>query len=100
LQYAVGYECRFADRFAANIKTGILYGRRFSLRNPELELALEFGASKSFGSRSVLVSNRPRLDATEKVRALYSNLSEDMKSAYRDYVYLPTVAFCLVWNLK
>jgi len=79
---------------------GILYGRRFRLRNPNLELALEFGVSKSFGSRSVFESNWPRLDATEKVRALYSNLSEDMKSAYRDYVYLPTIAFCLVWNLK
>jgi hypothetical protein len=112
LQYAVGHECRFADRFAANIKTGILayphddaifgilHGRRFRLRNSSLELALEFGASESFGSRSVFESNRPRLDATEKVRALYAALSEDMKSAYHEYVCLPTIAFCLVWNLK
>ena len=77
---------------------GILYGRRIRFSNPRFELALEFGVSKSFASTSAFESNRPHLDATDAVRALYAGLSKDMKSAYREYVYVPTINFFLVWK--
>ena len=61
-------------------------------------LRLEAGLAKVVGSTSTLASNRPRLDATRPIQALYSDLAAELRQAFADYGYAPTLNVHLGWR--
>jgi hypothetical protein len=78
---------------------GITYGRRFHFANPSFEIAAEISISKCFSSNNSFSSNHPRLDGTQQVKKLYSDLDSDLNFSYSRYVYVPTLNVYFVWHL-
>jgi hypothetical protein len=78
---------------------GITYGRRFHFSNPAYEIAAEISVTKCFASTNSFSSNRPRLDGTQQVKLLYSELDSDLNSDYSRYVYVPTLNVYFIWHI-
>ncbi|NOS91324.1 MAG: hypothetical protein HOP30_05345 [Cyclobacteriaceae bacterium] len=72
---------------------GILYGRRFTFKNPKIEIHTEFSFSKTLASSSYVESPQRSLE----------NLSElidtELKSDYSSYGYLPSINVFFVYKL-
>ncbi len=71
---------------------GAYYGYDLPLGSNSLwALRLEFGLAKVVGSTSRFSSNRPRLDDTRLVQALYADVQGDLTTAFADYGYAPSL---------
>jgi hypothetical protein len=82
------------------INTGLLFGRRFNLRNPSFGINAEVALAKTVGSKNSFASNRAIVDQTGFARNLYSELDESMREAYLDHGYIPTLNLYLVYRFR
>jgi len=78
---------------------GILYGRRFMIHKPNLQLHLEAGISKNITSRNVLQSNRPNIDNLGYVQNLYGQVDHSLRETYLTHLIIPTFNIYLVYDL-
>lgn len=108
LQAYYGIDFSFLDFIAGPIdltlqtnlyNAGILYGRRFILRDPDLQLHLELAVSKNFASRNRFQSNRPNIDNLAYVQDLYDRLDNSLRDSYLSYLIIPTFNIYIVYNL-
>jgi hypothetical protein len=74
-------------------QAGLLYGRRFPLKNKRLEIDAEFGISANLGSQSKLSSDTRDLSALSKVA------NTELAGYYSDYAFVPSLTVCLVYKL-
>jgi hypothetical protein len=72
---------------------GILYGRRFTFKNPKIELHTEFSFAKTLASSSYVESPQRSL---EKLSEL---IDTELKSDYSSYGYLPSINVFFVYKL-
>jgi len=73
---------------------GLLYGRRFSLKNKRLEIDAEFGISANLGSQSKLTSD------TRDLTALSTAADTELAGYYSEYAFVPSLTVCLVYKLN
>jgi hypothetical protein len=71
---------------------GILYGRRFTFKNPTIELHTEFGFAKVLGSSSYIDSPQKSLDVLSIL------VDNELKNEYLDYGYLPSINIFFVYK--
>jgi hypothetical protein len=74
------------------IQIGILYGRRFPLKNEHLEIDAEFGISKNVWSKSRLYSNNRDL------REMDDEVDEELDYYYSKYGYIPSLTVAFVYK--
>ena len=80
---------------------GVVYGHRFAFKNPRWELHTEVGVSKTIASKSILSSNRPRLDAKSEVQALYKEADDYLNDEiFIPYVIVPTLNVYVAYKLS
>jgi hypothetical protein len=72
---------------------GILYGRRFTFKNPKIELHTEFSFAKTLGSSSYFDSPQKSLES------LSTAVDNELKTDYLDYGYLPSINVFFVYKL-
>jgi hypothetical protein len=72
---------------------GILYGRRFTFKNPRIELHTEFGFAKTVASKSYIESEQR---SVESLSALVDN---ELQTDYLNYGYLPSINIFFVYKL-
>lgn len=72
---------------------GILYGRRFTFKDPKIEIHTEFSFSKTLASSSYVESPQRSL---EKLSEL---IDTELKSDYSSYGYLPSINVFFVYKL-
>ncbi len=72
---------------------GILYGRRFTFKNPKIELHTEFSFAKVLGSSSYIDSAQKSLESLSTV------VDNELKTDYLDYGYLPSINVFFVFKL-
>jgi hypothetical protein len=72
---------------------GILYGRRFTFKNPKIELHTEFSFAKTLYSTSAIDSEQ------KSVEQLSTIANDELKSIYIDYGYLPSINVFFVYKL-
>jgi hypothetical protein len=66
-------------------QVGILYGRRFELKNPKFEIRTEFAVSKNVYSKSKLfIEDKERTELSALIDA-------ELKPIYMDYTYIPSI---------
>ena len=72
-------------------QAGILYGRRFPLKNKRFEIDAEFGMSANVSSKSELTSE------VRNLATLSTVVDKELASYYSKYAFVPslTVLFCL-----
>jgi hypothetical protein len=74
------------------IQIGILYGRRFPLKNEHFEIDAEFGVSKNIWSKSRLYSENRDLSEMDY------EVDETLDYYYSRYGYIPSFTLALVYN--
>lgn len=74
------------------IQVGILYGRRFPLKNEHFEIDTEFGISKNIWSKSRLYSNNRDLSEMD------DEVNEELDYYYSRYGYIPSLTVALVYK--
>lgn len=74
------------------IQGGLLYGRRFPLRNKHFEIDVEFGFSANLWSKSKLSSERR--DLTE----LSKQVDAELDYYYSNYGFVPSLSVIFVYN--
>lgn len=74
------------------IQIGILYGRRFPLKNKHFEIDAEFGISKNIWSNSSLYSNNRDL------REMDDEVDEKLDYYYSRYGYIPSLNVAFVYK--
>ncbi len=74
------------------IQVGILYGRRFPLKNEHLEIDAEFGVSKNVWSKSRLYSNNRDLSEMD------DEVDEELDYYYSRYGYIPSLTVAFVYK--
>jgi len=74
------------------IQVGILYGRRFPLKNEHLEIDAEFGVSKNVWSKSRLYSDNRDL------REMDDEVDEELDYYYSKYGYIPSLTVAFVYK--
>lgn len=74
------------------LQGGVLYGRRFPLKNEHFEIDLEFGFSANLWSKSTLSSERR--DLTE----ISERLDEELDYYYSRYAFVPSLSVIFVYN--
>jgi hypothetical protein len=78
-----------SDLFGA----GILYGRRFTFKNPKIELHTEFSFAKVLASKSYIESEQ------RSVESLSTLVDNELQSVYVDYGFLPSINVFFVYKL-
>ena len=78
---------------------GITGGRQFTFRNPRLGLLAEIGLTRSFRSTTAIQSNYEAFDQHPPIAYVYSDVKAQVKEAYRQYGWLPTVNVYLTYYL-
>lgn len=73
---------------------GVLYGRRFMLRNPKYEIEVEFGISKNIGSVTKVTSRNREVDTLSK------EVNMELDDWYSGHAYIPSVTVALVYNIS
>jgi hypothetical protein len=71
---------------------GILYGRRFTFKNPKIELHTELSFAKTLGSSSYIDSPQ------KSVESLSGLVDNELKTVYLDYGYLPSINVFFVYK--
>jgi hypothetical protein len=74
-------------------QTGILYGRRFPLKNKRMEIDAEFGVSANVTSKSELTSETRNLTALSEV------VNDELAGYYSEYAFIPTLTVSFVYKL-
>lgn len=74
-------------------QVGILYGRRFPLKNEHLEIDAEFGISKNIWSKSRLYSKNRDLSEMD------DEVDETLDYYYSRYGYIPSLTVAFVYKL-
>lgn len=74
-------------------QAGVLYGRRFPLKNKRLEIDTEFGISANIGSKSNLTSDERNLTA------LSDAVDTELAGYYSNYAFVPSISVALVYKL-
>ncbi|HMV08104.1 MAG TPA: hypothetical protein PK325_01245 [Cyclobacteriaceae bacterium] len=73
-------------------QVGVLYGRRFPLKNEHLEIDAEFGVSKNIWSKSKLYSKNRDLSEMD------DEVDETLDYYYSRYGYIPSVTVAFVYK--
>lgn len=73
---------------------GILYGRRFPLKNKRLEIDTEIGLSANIGSKSKLTSDERNLSA------LSETVNTELAGYYSTYAFIPSLTLSLAYKLS
>lgn len=73
---------------------GILYGRRFVLRNPKFEIDLEAGISKNIGSFTKVTSENREVSTFSK------EVNKELDDWYAKHAYIPSLTVALVYNIS
>ncbi|MBA4057974.1 MAG: hypothetical protein C0490_24875 [Marivirga sp.] len=74
-------------------QAGVLYGRRFPLKNKRLELDTEIGISANISSKSKLTSDERNLSALSDV------VDAELAGYYSNYAFVPSISVALVYKL-
>jgi hypothetical protein len=74
------------------IQGGLLYGRRFPLRNRHFEIDAEFGFSANLWSKSELSSERRNMNELSK------QVDSELDYYYSNYGFVPSLSVILVYN--
>ncbi len=74
------------------IQVGVLYGRRFPLKNEHLEIDAEFGVSKNVWSKSHLYSENRDLSEMD------DEVDEKLDYYYSRYGYIPSLTVAFVYK--
>jgi hypothetical protein len=72
----------------------ILYGRRFTFKNPKIELHTEFSFAKVLGSSSYIDSPQ------KSVESLSTIVDNELKTDYLNYGYLPSINVFFVYKFR
>jgi hypothetical protein len=72
---------------------GVLYGRRFTFKNPRIELHTEFGFAKTVASKSYIESEQ------RSVESLSTLVDNELQTDYPNYGYLPSINIFFVYKL-
>jgi hypothetical protein len=75
------------------MQVGILYGRRFPLKNEHFEIDAEFGISKNVWSKSRLYSENRDLSEMD------DEVDETLEYYYSKYGYIPSLTVAFVYKL-
>ncbi len=75
-------------------QAGVLYGRRFPLKNKHFEIDAEFGVSANIGSKSTLSSE------TLSLEALSEEVNDELKYYYSNYAFVPSLTVALVYKFS
>jgi hypothetical protein len=73
---------------------GVLYGRRFMLRNPKFEIDVEAGISKNVGSVTKVTSKNREVDTLSK------EVNMELDNWYSGHAYIPSATVALVYNIS
>ena len=73
-------------------QAGLLYGRRFPLNNPHLEIDAEFGFSANIGSKSTLSSD------TRDLSKLSTEVDDELRYYYSHYAFVPSLTVALAYK--
>ena len=74
------------------IQVGVLYGRRFPLKNEHFEIDAEFGVSKNVWSKSRLYSNNRDLSEMD------DEVDKELDYYYSRYGYIPSLTVAFVYK--
>lgn len=74
-------------------QAGILYGRRFPLKNKRFEIDAEFGMSANVSSKSELTSE------VRNLATLSTVVDKELASYYSEYAFVPSLTVCFVYKL-
>jgi hypothetical protein len=74
------------------IQVGILYGRRFPLKNKQFEIDAEFGISKNVWSKNRLYSENRDLSGMDE------EVDEKLDYYYSRYGYIPSITVAFVYK--
>lgn len=75
-------------------QAGILYGRRFPLKNKRFGIDTELGISANVGAKSELTSE------VRNLAALSSVADKELAGYYSDYAFVPSLTVCFVYKLS
>lgn len=75
-------------------QAGILYGRRFPLKNKRFEIDAEFGFSANVGSNSTLSSD------VRNLSTLSTAVDAELSGYYASYAFVPSLSVALVYKLR
>lgn len=75
-------------------QAGILYGRRFPLKNKRFEIDTELGISANVGSKSELTSDERNLSA------LSESVNSELAGYYSGYAFVPSLTLAVVYKLS
>ena len=81
------------------LNTGLLFGRQFQLKHPQLSINGEAGLSKIVASKNSFASNRTLIDATAFARNMYKEFDREMQSAYWKHGFIPSINVYLVYRI-
>lgn len=73
-------------------QAGVLYGRRFHLKNPKVELFAELGISANVGSKSTLSESNYDLSSLSNV------VDEELANYYSTYCFIPSLTLGLSYK--
>lgn len=73
---------------------GILYGRRFPLKNKHLEIDAEFGVSANITSKSELTSD------VRNLTTLSETVNAELAYYYAEYAFVPALTVSLVYKFR
>jgi len=73
---------------------GIMYGRRFVLKNTKMELRTEIGIAKTLGSESTIFTENHTFDAASQAVDVY------LKDYLMEYGYVPTLNMMFVYKIS
>ncbi|MEO7992528.1 MAG: hypothetical protein ABI663_23455, partial [Chryseolinea sp.] len=75
-------------------QAGVLYGRRFPLKDKRFEIDTEFGVSANIGSKSTLTSENRSLEA------LSVEVDDELKYYYSHYAFVPSLTVALAYKFS
>lgn len=76
------------------VQGGLLYGRRFPLKDKHWEIDAEFGISANLGSETKITSEEYDLTALSKVA------DAEIGGYYKDYAFVPSLSVALVYKFN
>ncbi|MDQ3394803.1 MAG: hypothetical protein M3512_11930 [Bacteroidota bacterium] len=78
---------------------GLMYGRRFILKDPGLQMHLELGVSKNLTSKNNLQSNLAFIDRLGLAQNLYNRLDHSLRDIFSSHIVIPTINIYIVYDL-
>jgi hypothetical protein len=72
---------------------GMLYGRRFMLKNPKYEIDVEAGFSKNVGSVTKITSEN------RETNTFSDEVNNEFDDWYSRYAYIPSLTVAFVYNI-